>query len=105
MICPYCQHELTADALHCPRCRLVLPRPGARAAANLRLIAVMGGLFILCAIVLSNCVIRPLSNGGASLSASGGHPDAKSAEVQNRLRMWQKGQQSSQNPAAPPPAR
>lgn len=105
MICPNCLHELTVDGNYCPRCGYDLPRPGARAAATLRLIAVVGGLVILCAIVLGSCVMRLMPDSGSLRNTAGVHPDAKSAEVKNLLRAWQQGQQPSQNPTPPPPAR
>ncbi len=98
MICPYCQADLDPSSLSCPRCGAAYPgaRGGAVLGLRLRMVGVAFVLLVITSLILVDCVLHALPQGGQA-------PQARSGEAQRALLMMLQHQQGSQNPAPPPP--
>lgn len=108
--CPFCHYELDMEEASCSNCGASLRRiPGVSVGVKARTFLFAGGMLIVSAIMLTECVLAYLPgepksgyNGRVSHQQPiGPRRDPKSAEVRDLLADWRAGAQRSQNP---PPA-
>ncbi len=101
MICPFCQADLDATSLSCPRCGAAYPGAAGGVAAfgfRLRTIGIGIVILLIATLMLVNCVLQRLPRGGLT-------PDAQSTAAQRALLMMQQHEQGTQNQGTPPPRR
>lgn len=106
MICPFCQNDLNIEDMSCPNCAACYPRKAMPFGIKLRTLALSGGMLLISAMILNDCVLNYLPGGrnshfyapGSPQVQYGPGPHLKGADALAQLRAWQSNRQGNQSP-------